>query len=182
MIRWAGTRSRVQLRRVMREQGQQEKPQEPPVEGVERRSMTTRKKEGRRKGKGSAGGSLRRLLNPVVGRQASIGATVMGLAGLDLPRPKPRKHLHLPSTAATLQPASRGLAVSTASLAGRKVTTSAPAQPVRPLPSRYYEEGANEEKLERMRCAINCPALRGIEGRERLPQEISLVKKLDVGR
>jgi hypothetical protein len=47
---------------------------------------------------------------------------------------------------------------------------------------RYYEGRANEEKLERVRCAINCPALRGIEGRESLPQEISLVKKLDVRR
>jgi hypothetical protein len=140
--------------------------------------MMTREKEGRRKGKGSAGGSLRRLLNPVVGRQASIGATVMGLAGLDLPRPKPRKHLHLPCTAATLQPASRGLAVSTASL-GHDLSTGTARTTA---PSRYHEEGANEEKLERMRCAINCPALRGIEGRERLPQEISLVKKLDVGR
>jgi hypothetical protein len=40
---------------------------------------------------------------------------------------------------------------------------------------RYYEERANEEKLERVRCAIDCPALQGIEGRESLPHPLGSI-------
>lgn len=120
----------------MGEQREQEKPQEPPVERAEGQSMTTRGNEVRRKGNGSGGGNLRRLLNPVGGCQRSSGTTVTTGSQDSIYRDPSSGNTSLYfSTAAMSQPPSRGNDISDASLAGRKVETSAPTQPVRPLTS-----------------------------------------------